>query len=556
MKNILKRITDQKNNIQLFLGVFIASLFWLLIFTPTDGLWYDECFTLFHSQGSHEAILKVATWDSNPPLYLMIIKKWIQLIGFSELKLRLFSLISTSLFISTTVVWIKTIYGKTTSIFAWLLLFFSEVFIEYAHEARVYSLLFFLIILNSILIFRLIQKPNILIGIIIGCINSIIFFSHYIEGITVLVQLFFIGIVFISKDFRIKDKIKILAYYIFGFCIFIYYVDKWKHLFLELLFNGGNKVVLPPMTSDIPRVLYELMNHSFLFVIALLCSFVIGLFIFVRRFKSLEHTKKWASVYLIVFLLISFLGIYFASYKAPMFCRRYLMFTTFALILLLSITLSSLKSTVYKYGLFVLMFILFNLNNSFKTEKEMNVKAAVKFIKNKHTSKSLIIVQSKDIVPNFTLYFNFSIFKKYWLIEEQLTEKNVIAINELSPLLTETNLNSFDKIFFFQVFDNFVDPQKTVFKFLNSKLKMTKEEKSFRGIKLHIFEPNKLNTNYSKDNCNIQQRYYMLKIISDSAWLSDVVSKARNQNITLDSALLVESNWLISEDKRKLDLIK
>ena len=48
----------------------------------------------------------------------------------------------------------------------------------------------------------------------------------------------------------------------------------------------------------------------------------------------------------------------------------------------------------------------------------------------------------------------------------------------------------------------------------------------------------------------------MLKIISDSAWLSDVVSKAGNQNITLDSALLVESNWLISEDKRKLDLIK
>jgi len=38
--------------------------------------------------------------------------------------------------------------------------------------------------------------------------------------------------------------------------------------------------------------------------------------------------------------------------------------------------------------------------------------------------------------------------------------------------------------------------------------------------------------------------------------MKSLMSKAQNQKITMDSALRVESNWLISEDIRKLKAIK
>jgi hypothetical protein len=556
MDDFLSKLKNERNNFFFFCGLFLISFLWLLIFTPEDGLWYDECFTLYHSQGSYEDIINVSKWDSNPPLFLMIIKKWIEIVGYSEFKLRLFSVIMSSLFISSTVIWVKTILGKTSSLFACLLLFFSEAVIDYSHEARAYSLLFFLITINSILTFRLILKPNILIGILIGCINTVIFFTHYIEGVVVLIQSVFFSVVLFSKDFTLRNKIKVICYYIFGFSIFLFYVNKWKILFLELLHKGGNNMVPYPKFSDIFMVLVELMNSSLSFVILLVVLFTYQAYRFVSKINTMNQSKKWIGIYLIVFILVSFIIIYLASYKAPMFCRRYLMFTTFAFLILLSAALNGFKSSFYKFGLFLTLLFFFNLNSSFSTEKEMDVKNAVQFIKNKQTSNSLIIIQSRDIISNFTLYYEYNIFKKYWLIEEQLVHKNVIAVNDFALFLKEIDFRHYDKVFLLQVFENFVDPQKNVLKYLKSKLNNVQEINKFKGINLFLFKLEKENLQVINSNNELRRRFYVNKIFSDSTLMKSLISKAQNQKITMDSALRVESNWLISEDIRKLKAIK
>ena len=495
-------------------------------------------------------------WDSNPPLFLIIIKKWIQLVGYTEFKLRLFSVILSTLFVSSTVIWVKTVFGRTTSLFVCLLMLLSEVVIDYSHEARAYSFIFFLILINSILTYRLIFKPNIINGIVIGGINTAIFFTHYIEGIVVFIQCVFFSVLLFSKDFSLTNKIKIMGYYAIGLVILLYYINKWKVLFLELLKKGGNKLVPLPKAADLLSVLIELMNNSLAFVILLIVLFIYGAYRCREKIKTVDLSKKWMVIYLIVFILVSFIIIYLVSFKAPMFCRRYLMFTTFTFFILLSLIINSFKLNLYKFSLFTVLLILFRLNSSYHSEKEMDVKNAVQFIKKHQTSKSLTIIQSRDIVSNFTLYYDYNIFRKYWLLEEQLTEKNIIAVNDTSSFLKNIDLRQYDKVFLFQVFENFVDPQKNVLNYLKSKLNCVHEINKFKGISLFLFGQKKDNLFVKKANNELQLRFYTQKITADSAWLKQIIYKAKTQNMTLDSLLEIETNWLISEDKRKLMEIK
>lgn len=556
MATFLNKLKNERNNIFFSCGLFLISFLWLLIFTPEDGLWYDECFTLYHSQGSFKDIINVSMWDSNPPLFLIIIKKWIQLVGYTEFKLRLFSVILSTLFVSSTVIWVKTVFGRTTSLFVCLLMLLSEVVIDYSHEARAYSFIFFLILINSILTYRLIFKPNIINGIVIGGINTAIFFTHYIEGIVVFIQCVFFSVLLFSKDFSLTNKIKIMGYYAIGLVILLYYINKWKVLFLELLKKGGNKLVPLPKAADLLSVLIELMNNSLAFVILLIVLFIYGAYRCREKIKTVDLSKKWMVIYLIVFILVSFIIIYLVSFKAPMFCRRYLMFTTFTFFILLSLIINSFKLNLYKFSLFTVLLILFRLNSSFHSEKEMDVKNAVQFIKKHQTSKSLTIIQSRDIVSNFTLYYDYNIFRKYWLLEEQLTEKNIIAVNDTSSFLKNIDLRQYDKVFLFQVFENFVDPQKNVLNYLKSKLNCVHEINKFKGISLFLFGQKKDNLFVKKANNELQLRFYTQKITADSAWLKQIIYKAKTQNMTLDSLLEIETNWLISEDKRKLMEIK
>ena len=88
------------------------------------------------------------------------------------------------------------------------------------------------------------------------------------------------------------------------------------------------------------------------------------------------------------------------------------MFTLFSLFSIVSIVVSKLKNAQLKYALFFGLIVVFISTNSFQTSKQMQVKNAVNFIKKHKTSKTLVIVQSRDIVSNFALYYNFSIFRK------------------------------------------------------------------------------------------------------------------------------------------------
>ncbi len=537
---------------------FLLAFSWLLLFSPSDGLWYDECFTLYHSQGSKEDIIKVSTWDANPPLFLMLTKLWLKWVGYSEFKLRLLSVLLGSLCVSLYATWVKKLLGNVYGIFLFVLLLFSEITIEYAHEARVYSLIFTLVFMSGILVLRLVNKPNLLVAILLGIVNTLIFFNHYIEGIIFLSQGLFVFTQFFSKSYDTKHKLKIAFLFFVSGLLFLYYLNKWRILFEALVAGGGNKIIPPPLLIDIPNVFYDLMNHNA--VLASLVPLVVAAILFFLIFKTslVREKDKPVIIYLLILTVVSYFTIYFVSFKAPMFSRRYLMFIVAPLFVLVVFALKYVVSGYWRWLLMLAFPVLLLSTNKFDTHKIMQIREAVAFVKQKSDSQTLFVVQSRDITSNFALYFDYSIFKKYWLIEEQLIAKNVVCLNDSNSFISKINLDRFNRVVVFQVFDKVNDPNKTVFAYLVKKLRFKGGVRRFRGVKILLFEA-KLKSNRDKGNTkhqDLELLFYRNKIASDPAWLEHIQQKATEGKITLDEALENEAKWLISEDKRNLKALK
>src|SRR4051812_46785240 len=58
-----------------------------------ESLWLDEAHTAAQSVKSWSTIVDEARNDQNPPLYFLLMNRWVKLFGISEIALRSFSLL-------------------------------------------------------------------------------------------------------------------------------------------------------------------------------------------------------------------------------------------------------------------------------------------------------------------------------------------------------------------------------------------------------------------------------------------------------------------------------
>jgi cellulose synthase/poly-beta-1,6-N-acetylglucosamine synthase-like glycosyltransferase len=120
----------------------------------------------------------------------------------------------------------------------------------------------------------------------------------------------------------------------------------------------------------------------------------------------------------------------------------------------------------------------------------------------------------------------------------------IIYVNDGSKdnsFLKSINLNDYEKVFLFQVFENTVDPKQSVFNYLNDELQLTKSIKSFREIKLIEFSTQSdsyTSSNSLKNGNKLQLNFYKQKIVSYVNWFSHIKKKAKSQNMSLDSTLM------------------
>ncbi len=181
--------------------------------------------------------IKFSPYDFHPPLYYLFMKLWSNFLGYSELALRLpsiiFSLLTGYLIYKIT----KELFGKITGLWATSFFLFNPLLVYYSQEARMYMLAVFLLTTSLYFFLKLISN--------ITYEKSVRSASHFKAGrskLNIKNQIFFNLFIFLS----------LLTFYgsiflIMTFLLYFLYKKQYKNLLICLFVIFVNLLVIYPL---------------------------------------------------------------------------------------------------------------------------------------------------------------------------------------------------------------------------------------------------------------------------------------------------------------------
>jgi len=115
-----------------------------LINLGEESLWLDEARGINRAAGDLGELTAWRTQDPNPPLYYILLKPWVGLLGTSEWAARSFSVVFGVLCIPVIFLVARTLFDERTGLLSSFIASITIFQIQYSQEARMYSLLSFL----------------------------------------------------------------------------------------------------------------------------------------------------------------------------------------------------------------------------------------------------------------------------------------------------------------------------------------------------------------------------------------------------------------------------
>ncbi|MFH1048820.1 MAG: glycosyltransferase family 39 protein, partial [Patescibacteria group bacterium] len=149
-----------KTNLTL-IAILVIGLILRLYNLIAVSLWHDEAFSALLIRYPFGEMIARIILDVHPPLYYIILRVWDILLGDSLLSLRLFSAFFGVLTIYFTYLFVKTAFkNEKLSLISAAFIAINPFQIQYATEARMYTLGTFLIVLSSWLLAKAIETRS------------------------------------------------------------------------------------------------------------------------------------------------------------------------------------------------------------------------------------------------------------------------------------------------------------------------------------------------------------------------------------------------------------
>lgn len=157
----------------------MKKIYWILIiayifrlFSLNQSLWLDEGTTakVVLNYSFQDIILKFSPFDFHPPLYYLLMKAWTNIFGYSEIALRMPSVLFSLLTGCVVYLLGKKIKDEKTGLLAAVFFLFNPLIIYYSQEARMYSMAAFLLALSIYFLVKILANLR-----VNGLLNSLLF---------------------------------------------------------------------------------------------------------------------------------------------------------------------------------------------------------------------------------------------------------------------------------------------------------------------------------------------------------------------------------------------
>ncbi|HEX8974490.1 MAG TPA: glycosyltransferase family 39 protein [Patescibacteria group bacterium] len=265
MKNIIAKIEAwhlERFVLQAILLLAIAIRFTGLV---RRDFWYDEAFTGVAVKESFSNMLNMIINDVHPPLYYLVLKIFAYFFNYSVFGIRLFSAIFGVLAVWAIYLVAKEMFGRKAALWASFVTTVSPFAIQYSQEARMYSMLVFLILMATYFFMRALRTGERKFFLLWGLFMGLSMMTHYM-GIIFSVTYFAAYLIWAYFENRhhyegkkIKQKIgylwqnilpnkNVFLGYVTALVVFAPWIQNFKH---HLEIKGNLTWVKPASLGDI-----------------------------------------------------------------------------------------------------------------------------------------------------------------------------------------------------------------------------------------------------------------------------------------------------------------
>jgi 4-amino-4-deoxy-L-arabinose transferase-like glycosyltransferase len=464
------------------LGLFILNFILKLYHLGAEPFWYDEIISIKSALLDFGHIKHQADWDKNPPFYYYCLWIWLKITGISEFKARLLSVLFSSVSASLVFVLAKKYFNYITAISAALIFTFHNFSYEYSHEARCYSLVLMLVLISTIIYFKLIESPSYLNIFFLGLVNFLIIYSHYIAGLILLFQLTLV--LFSGK--------RVIRNFALTSCITLFLVIirfTKKQFLLILAYEKGTSSedfwLRTVNSGSIKPAIFDLFANGILGYLLLLLYILAFVFFSLKR-KQYDPRQTSFIIYSFVisggsFILLFLIGIY-----KPLFLERYLLFIVPFICIVIAYVCNALKYSAFIIPV-ITFFQIYGIN--LDPQKPMDYRLAAQIVKDlRATTDGLILIQTKDVTGLFTYYYNKEWFLDQKSMKDKLKSNRVLELGDHKELLS---LNPFaaNTIIFCQTYHK-QDDNYQIFDIFKQNKYAYITSKAVKGVQITLLKKN------------------------------------------------------------------
>lgn len=355
MKKENKLLTYIKNNKEYFiLGIILLIAFTLRIYKiSSPSLWHDELMTFYRLQGTLSDTLTTLLISPFPPLYYLLMKIWTNIFGFSELALRFPSLIFSIITIPYLYLLTKRLFNKNTALLASFIIAIFPYAINYAQEAKMYALIWFLSLASFYHFLNFIENPNKKNIILYTLFTTLMIYTLYFGFLILITQL--ICFLIYPKRKPVKEMAIVIL------SLLLLYLP-WIKIALSNISNKSGiewvlqtknyLIAIKEISSDIFRT--NTNSELIIYIIFI----ILGIITLFKIKENKEKDSFWKKTLL---LLLTFLPlilmILIDLFSHPILVTRYIGFIHIPFIILISSAINYTKRWNNKIPLIILIIL-------------------------------------------------------------------------------------------------------------------------------------------------------------------------------------------------------
>lgn len=161
-----------------------------------ESLWYDEARSMWVVRPAGPIdVLSRLDHDVHPPLYFLLLDAWVALVGESAYAARVLSTAFAMLGLAATYAVGKRLFDHWMALMAMVILGTAGIYVYYAREARMYSLMLCLGALSMWACVRWLQHPTLARSIAYSLLMAALLYTHYYAGFLVMSQTLYVLLV-------------------------------------------------------------------------------------------------------------------------------------------------------------------------------------------------------------------------------------------------------------------------------------------------------------------------------------------------------------------------